>query len=1395
MVTVIVAAVMILSFFGIVFSSQGSSTSAAADSSQTFSSGSLENVQAAAFNGSSQQIGSMVVTPDAGAFSPSYQMSVYVTLKPSGSLSAYANEVSDPSSPMYRQFLNQQDLTEMFGNQAQYDQVAAYFSSMGLNVQGYDNMGMYITGSVLQMESAFHTSIQAFNEQTITDGVYNPSLGNVSAQSGQTVNQVVYGSTTEVQLPSSIAQYVSGIAGFSGLTAQPQIAMPSGMMPGQSVSTSLGSSQPSQLQYLNKSEFLNYEIGDYGWTYYSPTGGIPAPYQFLFPGTMPALTGSTNLWNGNSTINSEPDTGQGVTIAVIEVGLIDPSYLSEFSAEVFGNSNQLPDRVTQIGVGIPTLNDGILIGEEYGWTLETALDIEYAATMAPGAHIDVIGVPSSEYTSFFDAYSFVTNYLTGGQPLNVPAGNVVYGPSAGATSVTITSNSYGSGEQYLNYYGSPMYETVANQLLDALNAVGVTNFFASGDYGSWGGDYEAAASAEFPAISSGSTSVGGGMVTAYGSNGQEFPVTNTVVNFTEVGPIYAVPAKGIESYTYWSYGEGISGTEMGLEGGGFGESMSQNQPWYQNAMDTFSTGAATDPIISGSAAFNMTVFVYGEWIFFYGGTSFATPITAGEWALIEEQSLAAFGSDRMGNINPLLFEVHNSNQAGVPGVSVNPYVDMTNIGVGYDWAPLNSYSYYYYNLSINQPSDPVLPQWYASLNNPAGNGWNFLQGLGMVKADVMDSEIIGTIPEMHSSLVNQGLFVMQVSGKGSSSPFYTLYNETSYTFQISRQDGSTGGIYDVTAYSGGMMTTFQTNSSGMFTYVPSYVQSSPATGGSELGYFYVTVPSGSISAPWGFSQYAVMAPMATGNLTLGVTGAYGNLETSVAQIPMFTIHTTGNYNPFPSATVMLDGVPVANAVISEVAVNVNYSFPEGAPSLSPSYYAPGVTIGHFLTDYRGNAEFWDDSLYYAENNGSVNTNIFVLTASYHGLVSNPVTVYVEPQSGSFFPVVNMNGNGTDLYGQVIFNDLKYVNYVNVSIGSMPGQYTNVTYPQTYLDDQSGLNIMMSTVSNGVVPFNFTNLPAPGTTIELNITAQGVDDMSFVEVFSEFGETFSFAEYAVANPITWMYQVPVSNSGGDPSSSLSASVSGIANGTFTASYSGIWDHSGAKGSLVIINSQGQSVLATGLRGQYEINTANLPYGYNVLNYMVTTTTGLSSESTYAFFVGPSAASVQNDLSAIGNEISSLKSGSTVNPSVMFAAVNPYTSGITGSYSNQVSSYLSQAQALQSEISSVMASISSIPSAIAPYMQSQITLETQVQSYGSQLSSYQSQLGSYIQQLESLSTKSRAGTASPLAFIMTGGVLAMVIIGSAIALSALGIVLFVTREIRKRNNKKEISTKIL
>ncbi|EQD31190.1 subtilase family protein, partial [mine drainage metagenome] len=219
------------------------------------------------------------------------------------------------------------------------------------------------------------------------------------------------------------------------------------------------------------------------------------------------------------------------------------------------------------------------------------------------------------------------------------------------------------------------YLTVENTLLEQLNAVGVTNFFASGDYS--GAEFLAANQAGMPAISPGSTSVGGGQTTAE-SNGVVYPVTNNVVcpsGYSYIGggeciitgfpasycdfgycvpASYVAPATGLASFTYWSYGEGIGGTYNGIVGGGFGQSIGEQQPWYQNALDSYSTGAAIDPVVSGPAAFNMTIYeqLYGGWLENYGGTSFATPTMAGEWALIEEQANVAYGTPKMGGHQP-----------------------------------------------------------------------------------------------------------------------------------------------------------------------------------------------------------------------------------------------------------------------------------------------------------------------------------------------------------------------------------------------------------------------------------------------------------------------------------------------------------------------------------------------------------------------------------------------------------------------------------------------------------------------------------------------------------------------------------------------------------------------
>ncbi|WP_162509529.1 hypothetical protein [Thermogymnomonas acidicola] len=100
---------------------------------------------------------------------------------------------------------------------------------------------------------------------------------------------------------------------------------------------------------------------------------------------------------------------------------------------------------------------------------------------------------------------------------------------------------------------------------------------------------------------------------------------------------------------------------------------------------------------------------------------------------------------------------------------------------------------------------------------------------------------------------------------------------------------------------------------------------------------------------------------------------------------MFTTGETGFYNTYGlgPGEVMLNGQPVTSAVVSEISVNLS-EFVIEDPTVPLASYAPGVTVGHFLTDGRGgNFNFWIDALL-AENNGPLYTQVVQLVATYRG---------------------------------------------------------------------------------------------------------------------------------------------------------------------------------------------------------------------------------------------------------------------------------------------------------------------------------------------------------------------------------------------------------------------------
>jgi subtilase family serine protease len=1257
-----------------------------------------------------------------GTYDPNHEMLVTISFFPQHDLQQYLNLVSNPNSPAFHAFLSPTQIASLVGSTA-YQQAVSYFQSYGLQVMpSTTGLSLAVQGSADQLAKAFHTSIGAFNLVYHTKGIYNALFGNVSEQSGATPSVPFYAATQPLYLPASIAGSVNGITGLDGAMAAPQIMVPANWFTAKPSNSSLIVSPSSKK--ISVSSAVNVTNGYFGWfdvcSFFGVCSGNTPDAQVFFPSTIARLVGAQNLWD-------QGYTGKGITIGIVDVGCIDPNILAQFSQETFGNLSLL-DRFTQIAVDQSSLSSCISNGWAWGWTPETALDIEYAATMAPGAHIDLIATPDPQFSSFDLAYQVISSYLSPGSTCSLPSyvtafdghGNKISQLPATACPVDITSHSYGAGETTVAYFGSPMYLTVEDQLIESMALEGITNFFAAGDSGSYSTDLESF----IPATSPGSTPVGGGQLVAADSSGNPFPNTGVYADFCYnyygqciTLPINLANASEIYGFTYWSYGFGLTGDYQGLVGGGFGQSISLQQPWWELGNDIYNTGQMIIPVVSGSADFEMTIYTPScaysgicppGWQFGYGGTSFATPIQAGEWALIESKVAATTGlSKDMGDVNPLLFLAHNAQQL----TQVNPYLSMTSQPMPNAFASSGAENYfdsYLLSLGYTFPVDRNLPAWYATMNNPQGSGWNYLQGLGMT-AD------LSTLASAISQLAMPQFRIVLSNGNS----FTQLTGGNTYSLTVEYANGTAiNGHASIVAYSGatynnsgttfinGITTKLVALSGGGFSYTPTYTPN--AFNAPEYGYFIVNDTT--------FIMYEVSPPTPTsGTLQVGIDTPYGLVTSGSAQVPMFTmVDASGFYQLGAQGVVLLNGQPVSNAVVTEVAVQVNYSIED--PTFPSQYYGPGVTVGQFITDGRGNFEAWTNG-FIAENNGPIPTQVFEVYAQYGALKSQPIYLYVEPQNGVFYASLNNNYQTDRLVGAVSFTSMRYV--TNITVYTNDGQKISETFPSGSYSSQSG---NATGVFQGVIPINFS-LPQPGTPSVVNILATGQNNESFVIGFCFFGFCFSFPVVtAVSQPITWQYSITVPNPGPEPTASVTV-PQGVQGGTIKISWQGSWVLNTATAKLQLISQSGNAqTLATQLSGSLSFDTTTVPDGVYSVELTVSTPTGLTVTASQPLVIENTLLNNEKSLQQQVNQLSDLVTQLDSN-------INQLTNQVT-SLQGQVSSLQGQKQQLELQLANVTAQYNAA--------QSQITsLNSQISQLNSQISSLQGdkqQLQNTITQLQ-------------------------------------------------------------
>jgi hypothetical protein len=269
-------------------------------------------------------------------------------------------------------------------------------------------------------------------------------------------------------------------------------------------------------------------------------------------------------------------TGEGQTIAIV-VADNDPNIASDLAAFDARYGLLAPPSFAVDNLGATTTDPG--------WSVETALDVEWAHAVAPQARIVLVEAPDASLGSLMNAVSTAA-HLPG---------------------VSVVSMSWGTSEFFGEWNNLGAFSTPGGH-------TGETFVAASGDAGAWSGP-------SFPAVAPDVLGVGGSTLTITSSGGY-----------------------GSESGWTYSTG-GFSGLDDGFQ---YGFSAPSYQTSTLNAA-SLNVGLRTSPDVSLNANPNTGYSVYDSvpyhgasgWVD-VGGTSAAAPAWAGLVA-ITDQVLAAAG--------------------------------------------------------------------------------------------------------------------------------------------------------------------------------------------------------------------------------------------------------------------------------------------------------------------------------------------------------------------------------------------------------------------------------------------------------------------------------------------------------------------------------------------------------------------------------------------------------------------------------------------------------------------------------------------------------------------------------------------------------------------------------
>jgi kumamolisin len=135
--------------------------------SQTFL---TRHVREAVLNGEAQSVGRLPATQ-------SLRFDIVLALRHQPELEDFLQELYDPSSPIYRQFLTVQEFTERFGpSQEDYDALIVFAKANGFTLVAgsRDAMDVQLKAPVANIERAFHVAMRLYQHPTENRTFYAP---------------------------------------------------------------------------------------------------------------------------------------------------------------------------------------------------------------------------------------------------------------------------------------------------------------------------------------------------------------------------------------------------------------------------------------------------------------------------------------------------------------------------------------------------------------------------------------------------------------------------------------------------------------------------------------------------------------------------------------------------------------------------------------------------------------------------------------------------------------------------------------------------------------------------------------------------------------------------------------------------------------------------------------------------------------------------------------------------------------------------------------------------------------------------------------------------------------------------------------------------------------------